>query len=286
MDSLGFLILALPPGVFWLWVFARRSRYRPIPYRKLATTFAFGAIAAIPAGIAELLLLDEAMLVGDVTPRFGDFAVAMLFVVGPAEEAAKFGACWIGAKRSRYWEEPMDGLVHGVAASVGFATLENVLYMIEFGPEVIIVRALISTPAHVAFGVCWAYALGLYILRPDHRHRAGVLLGLGAGALLHGLFNVSVLYAPMLGVLLAAAGFLWSWRRFGWGQLVSPFRYRRNYPLTPCLTCNGLVRVVARYCRHCGAEMQRGGLLVCGHCRRTNRPGASFCAGCGDRLLA
>ena len=110
------------------------------------------------------------------------------------------------------------------------------------------VRAAISTPAHVAFGVCWAYPLGLYIFRPDRRSRAALLLGLGAAAVLHGLFDVAVLYTPVLGVLLVVVALIWSWRRFGWGQLVSPFRYRRNYPLTPCTACNDLVRVLANYC--------------------------------------
>ena len=287
MSFLGFLVLALPPSVFWLWFFARRSRYRPIPLSKLAWTFGFGALAAVPAAAVEVAMLDEELLSSGVTPRLSDVALAMMLVVGPAEEAAKFGACWIGARRSRYWEEPLDGLVHGVAASLGFATVENIAYMNQFGPEIILVRAVISTPAHIAFGVCWAYTLGLYMLRPNRINRAALFLGLGAAALLHGLFNVSFLYAPALGLLVAALAFLWSWRRFGWGQRVSPFRLRRNYPFTPCAVCNGLVRVVARFCQHCGAPLQRARqILVCGNCRRTNQSSASFCAGCGDRFLS
>ena len=121
MSILGFLVLAFPPAVFWLWFFARRSRYRPIPFPKLAWTFVFGMIAAVPAAVAEVLLLDEGLLSGDVAPRLSDVTVAMCCWWWD-----QWGGCPVWSlldrcKEVSVLEEPLDGLVHGVAASLGFS---------------------------------------------------------------------------------------------------------------------------------------------------------------------
>ena len=116
-------------------------------------------------------------------------SLIMLGVVGPVEETCKFLTVRLRAYRSPYFEEPMDGLVHAAAASLGFASLENLFYILDYGPEVMIIRAPLSTLGHLIFGSLWGYALGL-------RHEGGdarlVWRGLGLAALLHGLFNVAV----------------------------------------------------------------------------------------------
>lgn len=50
------------------------------------------------------------------------------------------------------FDEPGDGLVYSTAASLGFASLENLFYIVQFGPAVMILRAPLSTAGHVVFG--------------------------------------------------------------------------------------------------------------------------------------
>ena len=242
-------------------------------------------LATIPAGILNSLFITQETFEGEVA--FGAFAASMLFVVGPVEELSKFGAARLGAYRSMYFEEPLDGLVHGVAASLGFATLENMFYMLQFGPEILIVRGPLTTLAHVVFGASWGYALGLYIQRPSLRSRFVLVVGLAGAAVLHGLFNITVSFIPILSLLLIALGMAWTLSRFDWGQAVSPFRYRRNYPLVTCRSCGKLIRATSHYCRLCGSIVD-GGMhaLVCGQCGAANRPEASFCVQCGDRFVS
>ena len=238
----------------------------------------------IPAGVLEVLLINQETFEGEVA--FGAFAALMLFVVGPVEELSKFGAARLGAYRSMYFEEPLDGLVHGVAASLGFATLENMFYMLQFGPEVLVVRGPLTTLAHVVFGASWGYALGLHIQNPSLRSRLVLVLGLAGAAVIHGLFNITVAFAPFYGIVLVVLGMAWTLSRFDWAQRVSPFIYRRNQPQVQCSTCGQLIRVSSHYCQHCGAlSNERGRTLVCGNCRTSNRPNASFCVQCGDRFV-
>ena len=186
-----------------------------------------------------------------------------------------------------YFEEPLDGLVHGVAASLGFATLENMFYMLEFGPEILIVRGPLSTLGHVVFGASWGYAMGLYIQHPSLRSRSVLVLGVAGAAVLHGLFNITVSFIPILSLLLIALGMAWTLSRFDWGQAVSSFRYRRNYPLVACQSCGELIRAASHYCRFCGSGVNgKQQPLICGQCSTFNWPNASFCVQCGDRFVS
>lgn len=278
-------LLAFTPGMFWLWFFVRKDVYRPEPRRMLAITFLLGMVATVPAGIINTLLLDDAALTD--TASLASVASGMLFVVGPTEEICKFLAVRAYAYRSRYFDEPSDGLVYSVAASLGFASLENVLYILMYSPAVMLLRAPLSTVAHVVFGSFWGYALGQQVQEGGGR-RWQTPVGIAAGALAHGLFNVTVFAFWPAGALLVILGVAWTLGRFTWGQRVSPFRYRRNYPTVDCGVCGQRIRIISRYCRFCGsavAASRRTAPIYCGHCRHRNRPDADYCSQCGDRLL-
>ena len=293
MSLVAAIVLALPPAAFWLWFFVRRNRYRPVPLGALAGTFGWGMLAVVPTFILEWVLLDESHITPTtlvIPENFGSLALGMLLVVGPVEEVSKFAACWIGARRSKYIDEPTDGLVHAVAASLGFATLENIAYMLSFGEAVILIRGPLSTAAHIVFASVWAYALARYILRPGFIGIAAVLFALGVAAVLHGAFNVAASLHPAMGlpflVIGVFLGVRWALKRFEWAEESSPYRLRRNAPLAQCSKCTGLVRVTASYCTACGSRLRRRNLpLVCGLCHTESRPNAAFCTNCGDRFI-
>ncbi len=217
----------------------------------------------------------------------GGIAAGMLFVVGPVEELCKFLAVRLKAYRSPYFDEPMDGLTYAAAASLGFASLENALYVFEFGPEVMFGRAPLSTLAHLVFGCVWGYALGVHHASGRKRPLL-VVAALALGAFTHTAFNVLVSVPPtiLVAVLLTVGGAIWASGRFRWGQRISPFRYRRNYPQTECPGCGQRIRIVSHFCRFCGVSVQAGiDRLFCGNCDTENRSDAGYCVACGDQLL-
>ena len=283
MDELLVFALAFAPGLFWLWFFLKRNVYRPEPHRLIASTFLLGVGSTIPAGILNELFLDEALLdsgVSDLT----SLAVGMLLVVGPVEEVSKFLAVRLHATRSLYFEEPTDGLVYSTAASLGFASLENVLYILRFGPAVMIGRAPLSTVAHVLFASFWGSQLGRNT-QTDTRRWSNIWIGLAAAAILHGLFNVAVTVAPLSGLLIAPIAVWWIVRRFKWGQQVSPFRLKRNIPRTACDQCGARISVASSFCSRCGAMAPSQPVVIwCGRCGHALKTDAAYCTKCGDRL--
>jgi protease PrsW len=279
----GLILVAFTPGLFWLWFFLRLDRYRPEPKRLIAITFLLGCVSTIPAGLVNTTFGVGELVVSQ--PDLLTFATAMLLVVGPIEELCKFTVVRLVPYRSLYFDEPMDGLVYGVTASLGFASLENLVYVMQYGPEVMLLRAPISTVAHLVFGAIWGYALGQHHYSGGER-RALVVASLGLAAVVHGLFNVALFAFPLAGLALVAGGGFWVFRMFKRGQQTSPFRFRRNYPLTACRNCGALVRVVNRFCTSCGTPvLPDAGDLICGNCQTRNRPDAAYCTGCGDHLL-
>jgi protease PrsW len=188
--------LAFAPALFWFWFFARRDR-NPEPAGLLLRTFLWGALMVIPAGLLQVFLES----IGSSAFGAGVGSSLLLLTVGPIEEVSKFIAARSIAKNKAF-DEPVDGLIYATAAALGFATLENVLYMFQNGASIILLRGPISTLGHVLFALPWGYAMSLKRFRGQAAGRWILRRGLLLGALLHGLFDVFLIGG-------GAAGFEW-----------------------------------------------------------------------------
>lgn len=280
---MGIILIAFTPGIFWLWFFLRQDKIRPEPRRLIALTFLFGCISTIPAGIGNYLFGADTLLEG--SPHLLSVVTAMTFVVGPVEELCKFAAVRLGPYRSLYFDEPVDGLVYASAASLGFASLENLFYVLEYGPEVMIARAPLSTVGHLVFGSIWGYALGQYYIS-DGRKKSLLLGSLAMAAAAHSLYNIFAFSFLPGAVALIVLGGIWSYRVFRIGQKDSPFRFRRNYPRVRCGKCGQFMVTFNQFCTKCGTPRPSdSGITVCGNCGKQNRAAAAFCTGCGDQFL-
>ncbi|MSQ08244.1 MAG: PrsW family intramembrane metalloprotease [Dehalococcoidia bacterium] len=283
MSVPAILISALAPGIFWLWFFLRGRSYRPNPRRLVAGTFFLGMVSVIPAGLIEFVLAPD--VPDDIGASVGAAAGVMFLVVGPVEELSKFFAVRLWAAKSLHFDEPLDGLVFAAAASLGFATAENVFYALQYGPEVMVVRGPLSTVAHVVFGSFWGVALARAHLAPKRRDIIITGLLFAAGA--HGVFNFAIVTGYWwVSVLLVVFGAFRVSRLFVWGRQVSPFRLRRNVPVLACPRCDNPYRLGAKFCGSCGVITQgTTGEITCSRCAVVNRPVASYCSSCGDRFV-
>ena len=111
------------------------------------------------------------------------------------EEFFKFRVLQKISKHKEF-DEPMDGIVYGAVASLGFATLENIMYCIDGGLSVVAIRALTAVPAHASFGAIMGYYF-------SKSHFNGEKVGVSSTAFmlpmfLHGLYDY---------VLMVPAGF-------------------------------------------------------------------------------
>jgi protease PrsW len=176
---LELLVPAIAPNLFILLYCYRKYRYEPEPLHLVAWIFFLGALSCIPAGLIEIPFPE------------GVFSSA---VVAPVvEEILKFLVVFPAIYPRPEFNEPMDGIVYATAAGLGFATIENILYVIEGGLAGGIVRAIVSVPGHVVFSCIWGFALGIAKFRLKNERTGIIITGLPGAILLHRIFNFSLL---------------------------------------------------------------------------------------------
>ncbi len=153
---------ALVPSFLLLGYFRARDLF-PEPARALWGTFAFGAVIVFP-----VLLLDWPLshIVSYFHGAIAHGFAEALFTAALPEELLKFAVVMLFCVRLKAFNEPMDGIVYGAVASLGFATLENVGYVAENGIGVAVSRAFTSVPGHAFMGAVMGYFVGQWRFGP------------------------------------------------------------------------------------------------------------------------
>jgi RsiW-degrading membrane proteinase PrsW (M82 family) len=186
-ETLSFLLLlAIGPALFWLWYFYHRDKYEPEPLAWIVMIYLLGMAVTIPVALIEgvsSLFLSEFLV-----------AVAVAPVI---EETGKFLVVRRTVYETQEFDEPIDGIVYAAAVGLGFATLENIIYVFSaletsftFAIQTGIVRAFLSVPGHVLFSTMWGDALGRAKFLPSNRRSGVIAGGLVLAIISHGLFNL------------------------------------------------------------------------------------------------
>lgn len=155
------LVAALLPPLYLLWKVYQIDAIEKEPPGLLLRIFVLGMFSTIPAVVLETIgqgVLERVL--GLSGGRLFNFLMYFIVVAG-AEEIVKYFAMKLPTWRSEEFNFVFDGVVYGVTASLGFAALENVLYVIEGGLATAGVRALTSIPIHAICGVYMGHYYGI-----------------------------------------------------------------------------------------------------------------------------
>lgn len=143
------LLAALVPAVFLMVQVYRLDRIEKEPPGLLLKLVLFGTLSGLAAGVVEGALTRalEVLLSGSALR----LVIENFLAVALVEEACKR---WVVMKFA--WNHPafdyrFDAVVYCVFAALGFAALENILYVAQFGFAVAVSRALLSVPGHCFF---------------------------------------------------------------------------------------------------------------------------------------
>lgn len=221
---LGFILIALAPGVLWLSYFYRKDRHDPEPIPLVVATFLGGALAVAPAIALEAPCEIFWSLL--IQPKTLFNAVNFFFNVALVEEGLKFALVFFFLYPRRDFDEPVDGVIYASAAALGFASAENVIYMFKMGWDIILLRGFLTTLAHVLFACMWGIALGKARFIDTGKKRV-ILQGLLLAILAHAAYDW-LLTINLVGGLLALALLMgWMWesthRWIVWSLEHSPF---------------------------------------------------------------
>ena len=178
--SILLLHLAILPVVLLLVYIYLQDKYVKEPFGLLMLAF-FGGMVAIPMDLGLVSLIN--------TIHYSSSLFYSAFIeAGFCEELCKFIILFLFFWWNKNFNEHMDGIVYAVFVGLGFACVENVLYVFQGGVGTGIVRALLSVPGHFLFAVIMGYFLSLAKFGKEKRLGYLMLSFFGA-ALVHGLFD-------------------------------------------------------------------------------------------------
>ncbi len=288
---LELLVLAIAPAVFLLWYVLRKDCYEPEPKSQVVRMFFLGALMVIPAAVIEYPFPPGIILSSVIAPV--------------VEEILKFSIVFFFVYRLSEFNEPMDGIVYAAAAGLGFAAVENIVYVLEGGIAVGIFRAIASVPGHMIFSCTWGYALGIAKFRPEQARGGIIATGLAAAILLHGTFNFSLEYFELGGllfivVLLIPSGWWFTQRNirmahadpqsgFSKLQKSSCNGYGQQNIMNPEIVAGTVLtpqhpisqdRPMQKYQN----QNQKYTVHYCTHCGTKYPDGSRFCTNCGKEL--
>ncbi len=151
------LRLAILPSVLLLLFVVRRNKENRDPMSLLVWLAVLGAVSTIPAVIVELLGGGLLYYMGLETGSAVYELVDCFFIVAMIEELGKFLGMLILTWKNKNFDHSYDGVIYGVCSSLGFATLENILYVWSGGIGLGILRAVTAIPLHCSCGVVMGY---------------------------------------------------------------------------------------------------------------------------------
>ena len=175
LQTLFLLLLAIVPPLLLIYLIYKLDKYEKEPFKVCFIVFILGCATCFPIVIVEFI----AMVLIELRIPEGSFfsytlfagttnikiLVTMIFGVALIEEYFKYLVLTKYAYKQDSFNEPMDGIVYGVIASLGFALVENIVYVFLYadpGQEmsVGILRMFTAIPAHALMGVIMGYYVG------------------------------------------------------------------------------------------------------------------------------
>ena len=206
MNNYIILLISLLPVVILVYYIYHKDKKSPEPTGQLVKAFLWGILSvplslciSIPLGLIGVYPTEATSILGSVSAAFFGAAIP--------EEIAKFFMLWLVLRKNPYFDEKMDGIVYAVCVSLGFAALENIMYLIsnaEAYLSVGIARAIFAVPGHFCFGILMGYYYSLAKFYPKSATKNKVLV-LIAPIIAHGLYD-SILF--ILNVTPAISGIL------------------------------------------------------------------------------
>lgn len=189
------LLIAIIPSILILLYVYKMDIIEKEPIPMLFTLLFLGAVITIPAQFVEQLLISLPFI--NYGGYLNSFIMSFL-VIALVEEGYKFLMVFLGTWKNKNFNHKYDGIVYAVFVSIGFATVENILYILENNDfELGLKRAVTAVPAHAFYAVACGYFLGKAKLSQKFESKKKmwlyILLSFLIPFVLHGLYDFILL---------------------------------------------------------------------------------------------
>lgn len=193
MQTLLAFSLGIIPAIIWLWFWLREDCH-PEPKKFIFLTFLMGMFSAIATKYVSFELIDH-VLVG---PEYGFYAIVLL---ASAEEIMKYLFAYFTALRRAFNDEPIDAVIYMITIALGFAAMENFLYLWdmfgngEIAKGVIVgnMRFIGATTLHTASSGILGAMIALSYYKTQIEKIIYLIVGIILASSLHTAFNFLII---------------------------------------------------------------------------------------------
>jgi protease PrsW len=217
-----FLLLAAVggflPTIFWLWFWLHEDKKKPEPTRLIMKTFIVGGFFIVAAFLLEKLVSPSGDLVGQILSTYqNNFSPWLIIIAGwpliawaLIEEFVKYAAAYVAALKNKNFDEPIDAMIYMITAALGFAAVENFLFLINvlhtdnfaLGSFLLTgnLRFLGATLLHTVTSAILGAFLSFSFYRGAKFKLLSGIVGLVVATALHALFNFFIIINEGSGV--------------------------------------------------------------------------------------
>lgn len=214
------LILALLPVGILIYYIYWKDKGKPEPVRQLVKAFLFGIVSVFVSLFLSTIFETLRLFPMETKTYLDAIRISFLGAAVP-EELAKFAMLWLVLRKNPWFDEKMDGIVYAACISLGFAALENLMYILprEDYISVGIVRGLLAVPGHFLYAVIMGYYYSMARFYPYRKGR-NIFLAIALPVLAHGIydtiiFSLDVTGSPAILLILAVNYFCFKLWKIG-----------------------------------------------------------------------
>lgn len=204
-ETLLYIAAAVFPAAILLTMIYRLDHHEKEPLPLLAKLFFLGVLSALPATILELFL-QESVLPTLPIYSYNTYFILLATMIGLVEEGCKYFFLYRTVWHDPSFDYQYDAIVYSVFVSLGFATIENILYVMQMGLSVAISRAILAVPAHMSFAVFMGALLGAAKLEEvKGRHamkKRNLILAYLIPVFLHAFYDAAALIGSGLSMII------------------------------------------------------------------------------------
>lgn len=248
MNSL-LLLLAILPAFVLIFYVAYRDRMHPEPRGQLIKAFLKGLLSAPLAIILASVLGLLGFYPAEASTAFGHLMTALFSAAAP-EECAKLFILWQFLRKCKDFDEHMDGIVYAVCVGMGFAAVENIMYVfsgmqaaelsssLSMGFKMSVYtgvsRAFLSVPAHFGFAVLMGYYYSLSCFSGGENRKKYMWMALLLPIAAHAFFDFLLMIVDsespwMMLVMMAFFGFFFYLQRLGSKSISNALLHDKNF---------------------------------------------------------
>lgn len=200
--ALLLVFFGLIASLVWLFNFLRKDD-KPEPTKMIVKVFLLGALITVPVFFTEYILSKLIIMVNLSEPIY--LFLYWFVVIAFTEEIFKYFLIRYRILKSPAFDEPVDAMIYMIIAALGFAALENILYLIPWTGQILSFNELFTRTITISFfrfigatflhALCSGligYFLAISICRAKKKTRL-IFFGIFMATILHGFYNFSIM---------------------------------------------------------------------------------------------